>query len=398
MITARAKGVSEPGLLFKYPVRIAINPIISTIGWILPGIVSGETITAIVLSLPTTGPLLYRALISQDTYLAGSTVMFLTFLTVIGTLLSDIHAGVGRPSHPLREQGGLKRCRCERGSSEIDIQEREFVASQWQLMWRKLRKHKLALSGGGFSAGVLRRRALLRVLCTLRHRHPPSRLYVRAPAVGALLRRRRPVSPASVRVRPDAGARSGHAALEVPGRRDGAPLDPLIRTRRRLQAVEPVPLRPALVRGARRCRVPVRHRQAGPGRVLAGGVCVAHIAHHRPGGGDDQLRPRLHPGRHLGLLRRHHRRGDSAHRGVSDLDSDHPAVDGAERGAAAAVAADTGLLRHHDHPLHRRLDRPGAGGARPAAGVARGGLRDGGEDQRPPARRLSSAATCCRRS
>ena len=90
VITARAKGIAESTLLFKYPVRLAINPIISTIGWILPGIVSGETITAIVLSLPTTGPLLFRALLSQDTFLAGSTVMFLTFLTVIGTLLSDI--------------------------------------------------------------------------------------------------------------------------------------------------------------------------------------------------------------------------------------------------------------------------------------------------------------------
>ena len=90
VITARSKGVSESTLLFRYPVRIAINPIVSTIGWTLPGIVSGETITAIVLSLPTTGPLLYRALIAQDMYLAGSTVMFLTFLTVIGTLISDI--------------------------------------------------------------------------------------------------------------------------------------------------------------------------------------------------------------------------------------------------------------------------------------------------------------------
>jgi len=90
VITARAKGVKERILLFKYPVRVAINPIISTIGWILPGIVSGETITAIVLSLPTTGPLIWQALISQDTYLAGSTVMFLSVLTVIGTLISDI--------------------------------------------------------------------------------------------------------------------------------------------------------------------------------------------------------------------------------------------------------------------------------------------------------------------
>jgi len=90
VITARAKGVSERTLLFKYPVRIAINPVISTIGWTLPGIVSGATITAIVLSLPTVGPLLFRALISQDMFLAGSSIMVLTFLTVIGTLISDI--------------------------------------------------------------------------------------------------------------------------------------------------------------------------------------------------------------------------------------------------------------------------------------------------------------------
>jgi len=90
VITARAKGVAERTLLFKYPVRVALNPIISTIGWTLPAIVSGETITAIVLSLPTTGPLLFNALMSQDMYLAGSTIMFLTFLTVIGTLISDL--------------------------------------------------------------------------------------------------------------------------------------------------------------------------------------------------------------------------------------------------------------------------------------------------------------------
>lgn len=90
VITARVKGVAERALLFKYPVRVAINPIISTIGWTLPGIVSGETITAIVLSLPTTGPLLFRALMNQDMYLAGSTIMFLSFLTVIGTFISDL--------------------------------------------------------------------------------------------------------------------------------------------------------------------------------------------------------------------------------------------------------------------------------------------------------------------
>lgn len=90
VVTARAKGVPETRLLFKYPVRQTLNPVVSTVGWMLPAIVSGETITAIVLSLPTTGPLLFRALMTQDMYLAGSTVMFLTALTVVGTLLSDI--------------------------------------------------------------------------------------------------------------------------------------------------------------------------------------------------------------------------------------------------------------------------------------------------------------------
>ncbi len=90
VITARAKGVSEGKLLFKYPVRMAINPLISTIGWLLPAIISGEAITAIVLNLPTTGPVLLRALLYQDMYLAGSFILILSTLTVIGTLISDI--------------------------------------------------------------------------------------------------------------------------------------------------------------------------------------------------------------------------------------------------------------------------------------------------------------------
>lgn len=90
VVTARAKGVNESTLLFRYPVRVAINPIVSRIGWELPAIISGATITAIVLNLPTTGPMLYNALLSQDMYLAGSTIMILSFLTMVGTLLSDI--------------------------------------------------------------------------------------------------------------------------------------------------------------------------------------------------------------------------------------------------------------------------------------------------------------------
>jgi peptide/nickel transport system permease protein len=88
--TARAYGLSERRLLLKYPVRIALNPFISTVGWVLPTLVSGATITAVVLNLPMTGPLLLQALISQDMYLAGSFIMMLSALTVIGTLLSDL--------------------------------------------------------------------------------------------------------------------------------------------------------------------------------------------------------------------------------------------------------------------------------------------------------------------
>jgi peptide/nickel transport system permease protein len=88
--TARAYGLSERALLIKYPVRVALNPFVSTVGWVLPSLVSGATITAVVLNLPMTGPLLLRALISQDMYLAGSFILMLSALTVVGTLLSDL--------------------------------------------------------------------------------------------------------------------------------------------------------------------------------------------------------------------------------------------------------------------------------------------------------------------
>ena len=88
--TARAKGVREGKLLWKYPVRVALNPFFSTVGWSLARLISGSTIVSIVLSLQTTGPMLFTALITQDMYLAGSFMLLLSALTVIGTLLSDI--------------------------------------------------------------------------------------------------------------------------------------------------------------------------------------------------------------------------------------------------------------------------------------------------------------------
>ena len=97
VITARAKGIAEVRLLFKYPVRVAINPIVSTVGWLLPRIISITPLVAIVLNLPTTGPMLLGALLHQDMYLAGSFVLILSVLTVIGTLLSDVLLAVLDP-------------------------------------------------------------------------------------------------------------------------------------------------------------------------------------------------------------------------------------------------------------------------------------------------------------
>jgi peptide/nickel transport system permease protein len=90
VVTARAKGMSEWRLVLRYPVRLALNPLVSTIGWYLPALFSGSLIVATVMNLPNIGPLLLRALVNQDMYLAGSILLIYCFLTIIGTLVSDI--------------------------------------------------------------------------------------------------------------------------------------------------------------------------------------------------------------------------------------------------------------------------------------------------------------------
>ncbi len=90
VVTARAKGLPAFRVLVKYPLRMALNPFIADIGNLLPQVVSGAAIVSVVLSLPTTGPMLLQALRSQDMYLAGSFLMFLSLLTVVGMFLSDL--------------------------------------------------------------------------------------------------------------------------------------------------------------------------------------------------------------------------------------------------------------------------------------------------------------------
>jgi peptide/nickel transport system permease protein len=107
VVTARAKGVPPTKALVKYPLRMSLNFFIADIGSILPAVISGAEVVAIVLSLETTGPLLIRALQSQDMYLAGSFLMFLATLTVVGVLISDIALAVLDPR--IRLQGGRRR-------------------------------------------------------------------------------------------------------------------------------------------------------------------------------------------------------------------------------------------------------------------------------------------------
>jgi peptide/nickel transport system permease protein len=107
VVTGRAKGLPPFRLLMKYPLRMSLNPFIADIGNLLPQVVSGAAIVSIVLSLPTTGPMLLAALRSQDMYLAGSFLMFLSLLTVIGMFVSDLALAVLDPR--IRLHGGMRR-------------------------------------------------------------------------------------------------------------------------------------------------------------------------------------------------------------------------------------------------------------------------------------------------
>ena len=90
VLTARAKGLPKRRVIWRYPVRVAMNPLISTIGWVLPSVISSSFVTAIVLNLPTLSPILLRSLLSQDMYLAGALILFMGWLTLVGTLISDL--------------------------------------------------------------------------------------------------------------------------------------------------------------------------------------------------------------------------------------------------------------------------------------------------------------------
>ena len=97
VVTAKAKGMAASRLVIKYPVRVAINPLISTVGYLLPSLISGSVIVSVILSLPTLGPLLLEGIQKEDVYLAGFIILVMGVLTVLGTLLSDILLAVSDP-------------------------------------------------------------------------------------------------------------------------------------------------------------------------------------------------------------------------------------------------------------------------------------------------------------
>jgi len=107
VVTARAKGMPNFRLLVKYPLRMSLNPFISDIGNLLPSVISGSAVVAVVLSLQTSGPMLLEALRSQDQYLAGSFLMFLSLLTVVGVFVSDLLLAALDPR--IRLTGGVAK-------------------------------------------------------------------------------------------------------------------------------------------------------------------------------------------------------------------------------------------------------------------------------------------------
>jgi len=105
VVTARAKGVKESKLVFKYPVRLSLNPVVSTIGWVLPSLIGAQVLVSIVLNLNTLGPVLWDSIRTQDMYLAGSILLLMSIFTVVGTLASDIFLAVLDPRIRFGRQG-----------------------------------------------------------------------------------------------------------------------------------------------------------------------------------------------------------------------------------------------------------------------------------------------------
>ena len=285
--------------------------------------------------------------------------------------------------------------RRERGGNSIHDREHYYLASGWQLMWRKFRRHRLAIGGGT----VL---ALLFTMSIFAEFFTPY-------SVGAKIRQLSPsiahpahrrfgtVSRSAIRIRDYFAARSRDVCQGVRGGPRRPLPHPLVRGGRALPPVGVDPGTTASVRRRRaRRRVPVRHRRHRPGRLLAHPVRGSRVAADRPGRRVSDLRHRRYAGRHIGLLRRPCRHADPAGDRVSHVDTHDSAVARPQRGDAQGLDDTADLLRHRGDSVSGGVGPAGARRARQAAGAARPRLRHGGPPGRHAGVRHHLAATCCR--
>ena len=310
-VTAKAKGLPPWKALAKYPLRMSLNPFIADIGNLLPEFISGSALVAVVLSLPTTGPILVRALQTQDMYLAGSFLMLESFL-VVSASWSPTCCSPGSTPHPLRRGAGpmshapRHRAPCRPAtstpprstpttSSAHPEQERFYTASQWRLMWWKFRRHHLAVVSAAILLLFYASIVIVEFLAPYAL-HTRNARFIYAPPQGMHLFHEgrligpfvyglklpstwRPSSGSTPRTRP-----RRRAALLLP-RRQVPVLGPL--------GGQPPPRLP----GRGRHPVPHGHRPARARRVLAHPLRCPRLAHRGPDRHHRQLRPRDRAGR-----------------------------------------------------------------------------------------------------
>ena len=341
---------------------------------------------AVVLNLQTSGPLLLRALISQDMYLAGAFVLLLSTLTVIGTLISDILLAwlIRASGWRARRYGDRKHHRCQHPggrSKKAGSAEQIYVAPQWKLMYWKFRKHRMAVA----SVFVLAIFYLVALFCEFVAPYDPE-------AVAHPLHQR----PADARA-PVRFERQFRGPFIYGSKRDRDPntLRPIfaedksadlpdrdVRARRALQAVGALQRQHPPVRHRRKARI--SRASSCSARIGSGAIMFSRVAY----GARISLSIGL-VGVLLSLILGIVLGGISGYYGgivdtiiqrVIEFIRSIPAIP-LWMALAAALPANwphPGLLRHHDHPLADRLDRAGARGARAVPGAARGGFRDGG--------------------
>ena len=324
-------------------------------------------------------------------YLAGSFLMFLAVLTVIGMFLSDLLLAVLDPR--IRLDGRLEPMTTSRRGDDrlphyvsdapFDVeaveqltpeQERYYLASQWRLMWWRFRRHKVALVAGIILAigygSILITEFLAPYALESRNTDfiyaPPQRIRICSTTAGSSA----PSSTAST-----TGSNMETLKREYADNRGKVAADPLLLPRRPLRVLGADPRRPPPdLPGRGRHAVPARHRPAGPRHRLAHPLRRAHLAHRRADRHRHQLHPRHHHRRHRRLLRRLGRQRRAAGDRDPPLAPRAAAVDGAVGRAAGHLEPAPGLLRHHHHPRPARLARPRPRRALQAAGAARGGL------------------------